>query len=125
MSRDRDDSRRGPTWNAEILSRGGAMREVAPLPVLEVASVTKVYRSPMTLKPFTAVEGVSLSLRSGEIFGLLGPNGAGKTTTLKMILGLTRPSRGAIRLWGREPHDRVARLRLGYLPENPCFYDHL
>jgi ABC-2 type transport system ATP-binding protein len=42
-----------------------------------------------------------------------------------MILGLTRPTRGTIRLWGRVPEDRVARLRLGYLPENPCFYDHL
>jgi ABC-2 type transport system ATP-binding protein len=42
-----------------------------------------------------------------------------------MILGLTRPTRGTIRLWGREPQDRMARLRLGYLPENPCFYDHL
>jgi ABC-2 type transport system ATP-binding protein len=124
MSRERDDSRRGPAWDAEILTRG-MMQEVAPLPVLEVASVTKVYRSPMALKPFTAVEDVSLSLRRGEIFGLLGPNGAGKTTTLKMILGLTRPTRGTIRLWGREPQDRVARLRLGYLPENPCFYDHL
>ena len=124
MSRERDDSRRGPAWDAELLSRG-SMREVAPLPVLEVAAVAKVYRSPMTLKAFTAVEGVSLSLRAGEIFGLLGPNGAGKTTTIKMILGLTRPTRGTIRIWGREPSDRVARLRLGYLPENPCFYDHL
>ena len=122
MSGERD--RRGPAWDAELLTRG-MVREVAPLPVLELAGVAKVYRSPMTLKPFTAVDQVSLSLRSGEIFGLLGPNGAGKTTTIKMILGLTRPTRGTIRLWGREPHDRLARVRLGYLPENPCFYDHL
>jgi len=124
MSRDRDDSRRGPVWNAEILTRG-MMQEVAPLPVLEVSGVTKVYRSSLRLRPFTAIEDVSLSLRRGEIFGLLGPNGAGKTTTIKMILGLTRPTRGTIRIWGREPQDRMARLKLGYLPENPCFYDHL
>jgi ABC-2 type transport system ATP-binding protein len=122
MSWERD--RRGPAWDAELLTRG-TMREVTPLPVLEVAGVAKVYRSPMTLKPFTAVHQVSLALRGGEIFGLLGPNGAGKTTTIKMILGLTRPTRGTIRLWGREPQDRLARVRLGYLPENPCFYDHL
>jgi len=124
MSRDRGDSRGGPAWNAEILTRG-MMQEVAPLPVLEVTAVAKIYRAPMTLRPFTAVEGVSLSLRRGEIFGLLGPNGAGKTTTIKMILGLTLPTRGTIRIWGREPQDRAARLKLGYLPENPSFYDHL
>ena len=124
MSRERDGSRGGPAWDAEILTRG-MMREVEPLPVLELSGVAKVYRSPMMLRPFTAVEGVSLSLGRGEIFGLLGPNGAGKTTTIKMILGLTRPTRGRIRIWGREPQDRAARLKLGYLPENPCFYDHL
>jgi len=124
MSRERDDSRGKQPWSAEVQGRG-VMREVAPLPVLEVNAVAKIYRDPMTLKPFTAVEGISLSLGGGEIFGLLGPNGAGKTTTIKMILGLTRPTRGSIRIWGREPGDRVARMRLGYLPENPCFYDHL
>ncbi|HZI88873.1 MAG TPA: ABC transporter ATP-binding protein [Candidatus Polarisedimenticolia bacterium] len=124
MSRERDDSRGGPAWNAELLMRG-AMHEVAPLPVLELAGVTKIYRSTMRLRPFTAVEEVSLSLRRGEIFGLLGPNGAGKTTTIKMMLGLTRPTRGTIRIWGRQPQDRMARLKLGYLPENPSFYDHL
>src|SRR5258706_6212813 len=124
MSQERDDSRGRAAWNAEILGRG-SMREVQPLPILELNAVGKVYRDPMTLRAFTAVEGVSLSLRRGEIFGLLGPNGAGKTTTIKMILGLTRPTRGTIRIWGREPQDRAARTRLGYLPENPSFYDHL
>src|SRR4029077_8229335 len=79
----------------------------------------------MTLRPFTAVEDVTLTLERGEIFGLLGPNGAGKTTTLKMILGLARPTSGTVRLEGRDPRDPAARRRLGYLPENPCFYDHL
>jgi len=124
MSQERDDSRGRPSWNAEFL-RQGPMQEVAPLPILELSAVRKVYRDPMTLKPFTAVEGVSLSLRRGEIFGLLGPNGAGKTTTIKMILGLAKPTSGMIRIWGREPRDRAARTRLGYLPENPSFYDHL
>ncbi len=101
------------------------MREVAPLPLLHVDGLTKVYRDPMTLKPFTAVDGLSFSLDRGEIFGLLGPNGAGKTTTIKLILGLGRPTRGSIRLDGRDPRDPAARRRLGYLPENPCFYDHL
>jgi ABC-2 type transport system ATP-binding protein len=79
----------------------------------------------MTLRPFEAVRGVSLTLQRGEVFGLLGPNGAGKTTTIKMILGLARPSSGRIRIDGRDPLDPASRRRLGYLPENPCFYDHL
>jgi ABC-2 type transport system ATP-binding protein len=124
MSRERDDSRSGAAWRAEMGARG-MMQEVAPLPMLELTGVCKVYRDPMTLRPFTAVEDVAFSLRRGEIFGLLGPNGAGKTSTIKMILGLTRPTRGTIRIAGREPQDRDARKRLGYLPENPCFYDHL
>jgi ABC-2 type transport system ATP-binding protein len=61
----------------------------------------------------------------GEIFGLLGPNGAGKTTTLKMMLGLLRPDRGRVKLFGRPPEDPAARARLGFLPENPYFYDYL
>ncbi|HYR69631.1 MAG TPA: ABC transporter ATP-binding protein [Candidatus Dormibacteraeota bacterium] len=103
----------------------GPIREVEPLALLEVARLSKVYRDPMTLKPFTAVNGLSFTLGRGEIFGLLGPNGAGKTTTIKLILGLAKPTQGLIRLDGRDPRDPAARRRLGYLPENPCFYDHL
>ncbi|HZE18651.1 MAG TPA: ABC transporter ATP-binding protein [Candidatus Angelobacter sp.] len=124
MSRDRDDSHGKPGWAAEVAARS-LLKEVEPLARIQLDGVSKVYRDPMTLKPFTAVDGVSLSLEPGEIFGLLGPNGAGKTSTIKMILGLTRPTRGTIRLEGRDPYDPTARKRLGYLPENPCFYDHL
>ena len=106
-------------------SAGGRLSEVAPLSPLTLDRVSKVYRDPMTLKPFTAVSEVTLSLERGEIFGLLGPNGAGKTTTIKMLLGLCRPTRGTIRIDGRDPMDPAARRRLGYLPESPCFYDHL
>ena len=72
-----------------------------------------------------ALRGIDLQVRPSTVLGLLGPNGAGKTSTIKMILGLTRPTRGTIRIWGREPQDRAARMRLGYLPENPSFYDQL
>jgi ABC-2 type transport system ATP-binding protein len=71
------------------------------------------------------VSGLELSVQSGEILGLLGPNGAGKTTTLKMMLSLLRPDAGEVRLFGRPPHDVEARRRLGFLPENPYFYDYL
>ena len=96
----------------------------SPAP-LTLENLHKTYRDPMTLRPFAAVNGISLALERGEIFGLLGPNGAGKTSTIKMILGLSRPTSGTVLLDGRDPREPEARRRLGYLPENPCFYDHL
>ena len=102
-----------------------SLHAVPGLPLLRLEALRKTYRDPMTLKPFTAVRDVTLELERGEIFGLLGPNGAGKTTTIKMILGLARPTAGRVLLDGREPSDPASRRKLGYLPENPCFYDHL
>ncbi|TWD82089.1 ABC-2 type transport system ATP-binding protein [Kribbella amoyensis] len=64
-----------------------------------------------------AVQGVSLEVGRGEVVGLLGPNGAGKTTVIKMLLGLTHPDAGDVRLLGRPVTDPAARTRVGYLPE--------
>ena len=119
------DGTRGRVALGAGLSTSLLMSEVEPLAILALDHLSKTYRDPMTLKRFTAVSDVSLSLERGEIFGLLGPNGAGKTSAIKMILGLTRPTSGAVLLDGRDPSDPLARRRLGYLPENPCFYDHL
>lgn len=101
------------------------LHAVPALPPLSIEGLHKTYRDPMTLRPFSAVNGISLTLERGEIFGLLGPNGAGKTSTIKMVLGLARPTSGTVRIEGKDPRDPEARRRLGYLPENPCFYDHL
>jgi ABC-2 type transport system ATP-binding protein len=115
-----------PIASARIgADRRGGLREAEPLAILALDSLTKVYRDPMTLKPFTAVDQVTLALERGEVFGLLGPNGAGKTTTIKMVLGLANPTSGQALLDGRDPRDPEARRRLGYLPENASFYDHL
>lgn len=72
-----------------------------------------------------AVDGLSLELSRGEVFGLLGPNGAGKSTTLKLITGLLWPTSGRVSVFGHAPHDPRARAALGFLPEHPTFYDHL
>jgi ABC-2 type transport system ATP-binding protein len=76
-------------------------------------------------RPRRALDDVSFEIRTGEIFGLLGPNGAGKTTTLKLLTNLIWPTSGSATVLGRPPGDVTARQRLGFLPENPTFYDHL
>ena len=76
-------------------------------------------------RPHRVLDGVSLQVEPGEVFGFLGPNGAGKTTTLKLLMQLVYPTAGHARLLGRPAGDRDAKRRLGYLPESPYFYDHL
>jgi ABC-2 type transport system ATP-binding protein len=93
--------------------------------VLELAHVEKVYRRGLFKKPIEALRGLSLRVRPGEIYGFLGTNGAGKTTTFKILLGLLRPNRGGGQLLGRPLGDRLARRRLGFLPELPAYYGHL
>ena len=92
---------------------------------LVAAGLRKVFRHPWTLKTKVAVEGLSLTVERGEIFGLLGPNGAGKTTTLKMLLGLLKPTAGNAWLLGTPIGSPESRRRVGYLPENPYFFDRL
>ncbi len=90
--------------------------------VVELMSVVKRYDA------VRAVDGVTLNVHAGEILGLLGHNGAGKTTTMKMILGLSPPSAGTVRVFGRAPyggHTQDLRLKLGYLPESVSFYEQL
>ena len=71
------------------------------------------------------VDGISLSIKKGSVFGFLGPNGAGKTTTIKMLVGLNRPTSGEILIDGDTPSKRCTRERIGFMPEAPYFYDQL
>lgn len=75
----------------------------------------------------TAVDGLSLRVNEGEVFGLLGPNGAGKSTTLYMLCGLVAPSKGSVSLFGRDLHEHFIEVisRVGVLTERPAFYNHL
>jgi len=93
--------------------------------ILEVSELHKVFRIGFFRKRVPAVNGVSFSVRRGEIFGLLGPNGAGKTTTIKSILRLIFPTSGDVRIFGRSADDRRATERVGYMPENPYVYQYL
>ena len=85
--------------------------------VIALEGVSRTFRDFWLRPTVKAVDGLSLRIGRGEVFGLLGPNGSGKSTTIKMILGLLRPSAGSVRLFGLPPRAVEARRRLGYLPE--------
>jgi ABC-2 type transport system ATP-binding protein len=76
-------------------------------------------------RPYRALDALTIDVAPGEVFGFLGPNGAGKTTTLKLLMQLVYPTSGRGELLGRPLGDVEARRRIGYLPENPYFYDYL
>ena len=93
--------------------------------VVQVELLRKIFRVGFWGRRVTAVDGLSLDVRRGEVFGFLGPNGAGKTTTLKILMGLINPSGGRAALFGRPVGDPIAKAKLGFLPESPYFYDYL
>ena len=93
--------------------------------IIEVEGFKKHFRTVMTQRKVEAVKDVSFKVKPGEIFGFLGPNGAGKTTTMKAMMGLIRPTGGTIRILGGEPGQYAVMSRVGFLPEQPYFYDYL
>ena len=97
-----------------------------PKPIVEIENLTKDYETGFWRKRKTrALDGLSLTVESGQIFGFLGANGAGKTTTLKLLMRLIYPTAGTARILNRDIGDVAMHARIGYLPENPYFYDYL
>lgn len=93
---------------------------------IEILGLEKTYKVGFwRQRPKRALEPLHLSVDDGEIFGFLGPNGAGKTTTLKLLMGLVFPTAGTARLLGREWTDPRVKAQIGFLPEQPYFYDYL
>jgi ABC-2 type transport system ATP-binding protein len=100
-------------------------RESLPV-VIQTRGLTKAYRTGFWLnQKVTSLKDCSLTIYEGETFGLLGPNGAGKTTLLKTLLGIIRPTAGKAQLLGQPLGEQSVKQRIGYLPENPYFYDFL
>jgi len=93
---------------------------------IEITGLTKTYTVGFWRKrPKCALRPLTLNVEHGEIFGYLGPNGAGKTTTLKLLMGLIFPSGGSARILGKPIDDPSIKAQIGFLPEQPYFYDYL
>src|SRR5215831_13646720 len=96
------------------------------MPALATRDLTKDYAVGFWRKrPYRALDRLTIDVGQGEVFGFLGPNGAGKTTTLKLLMQLVYPTSGGAELLGKPLGDLDAKRRIGYLPENPYFYDYL
>ena len=91
---------------------------------IEISALCKTYKG-KKFSSVVALKNLDLTVAQGEIFGFLGPNGAGKSTTIKALLGLIRPTAGSARIMGVDISSHEARRGVGYLPENPAFYDYL
>ncbi len=96
------------------------------MPAIEILGLEKTYLVGFWRKrPKRAVRPLHLTVEDGEVFGFLGANGAGKTTTLKMLMGLVFPTSGSARILGLEMNDPQVKAQIGFLPEQPYFYDYL
>jgi ABC-2 type transport system ATP-binding protein len=96
------------------------------MPAIEIIGLEKIYKVGFWRKQTRrALHPLHLTVENGEIFGFLGPNGAGKTTTLKMLMGLVFPTAGTARILDRDWTEPEVKAQIGFLPEQPYFYDYL
>ncbi|MGL5066056.1 MAG: ABC transporter ATP-binding protein [Microcoleus sp.] len=109
-----------------VTDRPSAIEKPGVPLVVETFNLGKFYRTGFWMnQKIESLKNCTLAVSAGETFGLLGQNGAGKTTLLKTLLGIVRPTSGSALLLGRPLGDRAVKQRVGYLPENPYFYDYL
>lgn len=95
------------------------------IPAVEIRDLVKDFKTSFRRKPLRAVDGVSIRIMPGEVYGLIGPNGSGKSTTMKALLGLVAPTTGNCAIFGKDSLKVDSRNEVGFLPENPYFYKHL
>jgi len=100
------------------------IRRETQMAIIQTDKLTKYYFLGRK-KVVIGLENVDLEINQGEIFGILGPNGSGKTTCLKLLLGILFPTSGEARIMGRLPSDIEMKQHVGFLPENPYYYDYL
>jgi ABC-2 type transport system ATP-binding protein len=92
--------------------------------IIETKDLTKIYPLARN-REVVALKDVNLEIQEGEVFGILGPNGSGKTTCLKLLLGILFPTSGEASILGKRPLDTSMRREVGFLPENPYYYEYL
>ena len=92
---------------------------------IRTEDLTKAYKSFWGRRKILALDKLNIAIQKGEIFGLLGPNGSGKTTTLKLLLGLITPTDGRAYVLGKSTNDVAIKSKIGFLPEESCFYRFL
>ncbi len=96
-----------------------------PIPAVEITNLKKDFQTSFRKQMLRAVDGVSIKIMPGEVYGLIGPNGSGKSTTMKALLGLVAPTSGTCAIFGKDSLKVDSRNDVGFLPENPYFYKHL
>jgi len=96
-----------------------------PTPAVEIRDLVKDFKTSFRRQMLRAVDGVSIRIMPGEVYGLIGPNGSGKSTTMKALLGLVAPTSGTCSIFGKDSMKTDSRHDVGFLPENPYFYKHL
>lgn len=94
-------------------------------PAVEIKNLVKDFKTSFRKQMLRAVDGVSIKIMPGEVYGLIGPNGSGKSTTMKALLGLVAPTDGQCAIFGKDSLKVDSRNDVGFLPENPYFYKHL
>src|SRR5690606_24436276 len=114
-----------PTTDTTPARRAAGAPQAAGQPVVAIQGVSKVFKDFWLRDRARAVHNLTLRIEPHEVFGLLGPNGSGKSTTIKMVLGLLRPTRGRITVFGKLPTDVGVKRRIGYLPEESYLYPFL
>jgi ABC-2 type transport system ATP-binding protein len=92
---------------------------------VQIEGLGKTYRLGLRMRRVVALENLDLRVAEGSVFGFVGPNGAGKSTTIKILVGLVSPTTGRASLFGRPVPTAASREAVGYLPENPSFYEFL
>jgi ABC-2 type transport system ATP-binding protein len=93
--------------------------------MITIAGVSKEFKEGISARRVRALEDLDLEVSEGEVFGFLGPNGAGKSTAIKILINLIYSDKGTASIMGKDVRDRETRRHVGYLPENPYFYDYL
>lgn len=93
--------------------------------MIKFDGVSKDFKEGIGVKKVRALEELTLDIHEGEVFGFLGPNGAGKSTAIKTLVNLIWPDTGSVTIMGMDVRNKDVRAHIGYLPENPYFYDYL